>query len=116
MAGTSGSTITIPPAEATTTTSTTSTTSTTTTAAPGPILNVAILGGDACLGPWVEGLPTYSYSGGTTLCDCTSLNAANAVSLSAGSYFVSDGTDFRNFISPGGGSTLLTASGPCVSC
>jgi hypothetical protein len=116
MAGTSGSTITIPPAEATTTTSTTSTTSTTTTAAPGPTLNVAILGGDACLGPWVESLPTYSYSGGTTLCGCTSLNAANAVSLSAGTYWVSDGTNRRDFTSAGGSSTLLTAIGSCIAC
>jgi len=51
-----------------------------------------------------------------TLCGCNSLNAANATGLSAGTYYVSDQTNTRAFISPGGGSTLLTAAGGCVSC
>jgi hypothetical protein len=36
--------------------------------------------------------------------------------LSAGTYFVSDGVNNRQFTSTGGGSSLLTAAGSCTSC
>jgi hypothetical protein len=36
--------------------------------------------------------------------------------LSAGTYYVSDGVDTRQFTSAGGASTLLTAAGACFSC
>jgi hypothetical protein len=70
----------------------------------------------ACTASGAYNLPTYAYSGGTTLCDCTSLNAANATSIPAGTYYVSDGTNSRQFTSTGGGSPLLTAAGSCVAC
>jgi hypothetical protein len=68
------------------------------------------------LGAGTYSLPTYTYTGTQTLCGCTSLNAANATSIPAGTYFVSDLTNTRQFSSGGGGSTLLTAVGGCVSC
>ena len=70
----------------------------------------------ACSGLSAYDLPTYLYTGTQTLCGCTSLNAANAVDLSAGTYYVSDQTNTRQFTSTGGGSTLLTASGGCTAC
>ncbi len=97
----------------TTTAITTSTTTTTTTAIA--TLYVDLNGANACSGIGTA-LPTYAYSGGTTLCDCTSLNAANATSLSAGTYFVSDGVNRRQFTSTGGGSPTLTAAGTCSAC
>ena len=75
----------------------------------------ASFGGDACTGGGTP-LPTYVYSGGTTLCDCTSLNAPNAVDLFGVAYTVSDGTNRRQFLATGGGSTLLTAQGVCTAC
>ena len=97
----------------TTTTTVTPTTTTTTTTVIG--LFVDSISSNACAGIGTS-LPTYSYTGTATLCGCTSLNAANATSLSAGTYYVSDGVDTRQFTSTGGGSTLLTAAGACVSC
>jgi hypothetical protein len=85
---------------------------------PPPVvtLYVDLNSGVACSGLSAYELPTYAYTGTQTLCGCTSLNAANAVDLSAGTYYVSDQTNTRQFISPGGGSTLLTASGVCTAC
>jgi len=84
---------------------------------PAVALYASAFGPNACAGIGGVSLPTYLYSGGTTLCDCTSLNAANATSLSAGTYWVSDGTNNRYMRSIGGGSTLLTAEpGSCVAC
>jgi hypothetical protein len=83
---------------------------------PAPTLYVDLNSALACTASGAYNLPTYAYSGGTTLCDCTSLNAANATSIPAGTYYVSDGIDSREFTSTGGGSTLLTASGSCFSC
>ena len=83
---------------------------------PPPIsLTVDSISSNACAGTGTS-LPTYLYTGTATLCGCTSLNAANATSLSAGTYYVSDGTNTRQFTSTGGGSTLLTAAGSCTSC
>jgi hypothetical protein len=114
---TTTTTTTAAPTTSTTTTTTTaaSTSTTTTTTTAIPTLYVDLNGANACSGIGTS-LPTYLYSGGTTLCDCTSLNAANATSLSAGTYFVSDGVDRRQFTSTGGGSTLLTAAGTCSAC
>ena len=106
MSGTSGDSITLPPAEPTTTTTTTTSAVT---------LYVDLNGSTACAGGGTS-LPTYLYNGTATLCGCTSLNAANATSLSAGTYFVSDGVNRRQFTSTGGGSSLLTAAGSCTSC
>lgn len=103
------------PTTTTTTTATPTTTTTTTTATPLPILYIGVLAEDACAGTGPT-LTTYTYSGGTTLCDCTSLDSAGAASLSAGGYYVSDGVNTRPFLSTGGGSTLLTEDGPCNPC
>ena len=90
------------------------------TPTPPPVVTLYVDFNDlnACSGAGIftVSLPTYLYSGGTTLCDCTSLNAANAVDLSANTYWVSDQTNRRQFTSTGGGSTLLTAAGACVAC
>ena len=86
------------------------------TPTPGITLYVDVNSGVACSGLSAYNLPTYLYTGTATLCGCTSLNAANATSLSAGLYYVSDQTNTRAFISPGGGSTLLTAAGSCTAC
>ena len=110
FSGTSGTTETLPLAEVTT-----STTTTTTTAFAGPTLYIDGSAGFACGGAAYD-LPTYLYTGTQTLCGCTSLNAANATILSAGTYWVSDLTNRRQFSSTGGGSTLLTAVGSCTSC
>ena len=68
------------------------------------------------MGAGTYNLPTYLYTGTATLCGCTSLNAANATSIPAGTYYVSDTVNTRQFTSAGGGSTLLTAAGSCVAC
>jgi hypothetical protein len=115
MAGTSGSTITIPPAEATTT----STTSTTTTAAPGPTLIFSSISGpNACTqsGPFFI-LTSVTYNGGTGLCDSTSFDSPDVDPLSGGTSYVSDGTNFRQVYKvPGAGITLMTFTGSCVAC
>jgi hypothetical protein len=84
---------------------------------PPPVITLYVdsSSSNACAGTGTS-LPTYLYTGTATLCGCTSLNAANATGLSAGTYYVSDQTNTRQFISPGGGSTLLTAAGGCVAC
>ena len=87
------------------------------TPTPTPVITLYVdtISSNACAGTGTS-LPTYLYTGTATLCGCTSLNAANATGLSAGTYYVSDQTNTRQFISPGGGSTLLTASGVCTAC
>jgi len=88
------------------------------TPTPTPVLTlyVDLNGLNACSGTSTYSLPTYLYTGTATLCGCTSLNAANATSIAAGTYWVSDQTNRRQFTSTGGGSTLLTAAGSCVAC
>ena len=87
------------------------------TPTPPPVITLYVdtISSNACAGTGTS-LPTYLYTGTATLCECTSLNAANATGLSAGVYWVSDLNARRQFISPGGGSTLLTASGVCTAC
>lgn len=87
------------------------------TPTPTPVITLYVdsISSNACSGTGTS-LPTYLYTGTATLCGCTSLNAANATSLGAGTYYVSDQTNTRQFISPGGSSTLLTAAGGCVAC
>ena len=87
------------------------------TPTPTPVITLYVdsISSNACSGTGTS-LPTYLYTGTATLCGCTSLNAANATSLSAAGYYLSDGTNARFFLSTGGGSSLLTASGACFSC
>jgi hypothetical protein len=85
------------------------------TTSPGPTLYADFNSGVSCAGGGIA-LPTYTYIGGTTFCDCTSLNAPNAVELGPAGYYVSDGTNARLFLATGGGSTLLTAATACFSC
>ena len=68
------------------------------------------------MGAGTYNLPTYAYTGTQTLCGCTFLNAANATAIPAGTYYVSDLTNTRQFSSAGGASTTLTATGGCTSC
>lgn len=92
-----------------------STSTTTSTSTAVVTLWVNTISSSACAGAGTS-LPTYSYTGTATLCGCTSLNAANATALSAGTYYVSNGINTRQFTSTGGGSTLLTALSACVAC
>jgi hypothetical protein len=94
------------------------TTSTTTSTTTSGIISLYVAANitNSCTGVSGISLPTYLYTGTPTLCGCTSLNAANATSLSAGFYYVSDGTNTAFFQSTGGGSTLLTRIGSCVAC
>ena len=87
------------------------------TPTPPPVITLYVdsISSNACSGTGTS-LPTYLYTGTATLCGCTSLNAANAVDLSVGTWYVSDQTNTRPFTSTGGGSTLLTAAGACVAC
>ena len=80
-----------------------------------PALTAAFTSIDACTGAVgsVSLIPTYA--GPPLLCDCTSFTASNATALSAGTYFVSDGTFTRPFSYPGSGTTL-TAVGTCSPC
>ena len=80
-----------------------------------PTLTAAFTSIDACTGAVgsVSLIPTYA--GPPLLCDCTSFTASNATALSAGTYFVSDGTFTRPFSYPGSGTTL-TAVGTCSPC
>ena len=91
------------------------TTTTTTTTTTTLILWVDAIKSNACSGVGTS-LPTYSFSGGVNICTCTSLNAANATSLSAGTYYVAFGPIVRTFSSAGGGSTLLTPTASCIAC
>ena len=102
-----------------TTTTTAAPTTTTTAAPPASTLYIStISSGDACAqtGPIVT-LTSITYNGGTGFCDSTSLNSPDVDSTSGGNYWVSDGTNYRTYNKvPGGGITLITFTGPCVSC
>ena len=96
-----------------TTTTTTSTTTTTTTA---PIsLYIASTTGDSCSGINGTSLPTYLYTGTPTLCGCTAINGANISGLALGTYYISDGTDTRQFQKTSAGTTM-TATAACTAC
>ena len=102
-----------------TTTTTAAPTTTTTAAPPASTLYIStISSGDACAqtGPIVT-LTSITYNGGTGFCDSNSLNSPDVDSTSGGNYWVSDGTNYRTYNKvPGGGITLITFTGPCVSC
>ena len=80
-----------------------------------PGLTAAISSIDACTGAVGSVLLVPTYAGPPLLCDCTSFTASDAIILSAGTYFVSNGNFARPFSYPGSGTTL-TAVGTCSPC
>jgi hypothetical protein len=95
-----------------------STTTTTTTAASGTLYLSTLGGGNACSqsGP-IYSAPTYTYTGGTGLCNSTSFDSNDVLELSGGTYFVSDGTSYRAaYKAPGAGITLITFTEVCTTC
>jgi hypothetical protein len=102
----------------TSTSTSTSTTSTTTTSAPSTLYLSTFGGGQACTqtGP-IYTASTYTYNTGTGLCDSTSFDSNDVIGLSGGTYFVSDGTNYRAaYKAPGAGVTLLTFTAACTTC
>lgn len=103
----------------TTTTTTTAAATTTTTDAPTTttttlaLLYVDANAVNACNGS--GGLVEYSFVGGTGLCDCTSITSSLFPILDAGTYYVSDLTNSRQFTYSGSGTTI-TATASCVLC
>jgi hypothetical protein len=70
---------------------------------------------NACLYTGGTSLPTYTYGGTATLCDCTTINGANISGLSTGvTYYVSDSVYTRTFTKTA--TTTLTQSGTCTLC
>jgi len=94
----------------TTTTTTAAATTTTTTLAT---IYIDISPNTACnaTGPLTE----YSFVGGTGLCGCTSITSSIFTVLDAGTYYVSDLTNSRQFTYSGSGTTI-TATASCVLC
>jgi hypothetical protein len=102
----------------TSTSTSTSTTTTTTTAAPTTLYLSTLGGGNACTqsGPIYQAT-TYTYTGGTGLCDSTSFDSNDVTGLGGGTYFVSDGTNYRAaYKAPGAGITLMTFTTSCTAC
>jgi hypothetical protein len=70
---------------------------------------------NACLYTGGTSLPTYTFGGTATLCDCTTINGANISGLSTGvTYYVSDAVYTRTFTKTA--TTTLTQSGTCTLC
>ena len=110
---TSSSTSTTSTSTSTTTTTVPPTTTTTTTVTPS--LYIASTTGNSCARTSGTSLPTYVYAGTQTLCGCTSISGANISGLAIATYYISDGTNVRQFQKTIAGSSM-TATGSCVSC
>jgi hypothetical protein len=111
---TTTTTTTVPPPTTTTTTTPPPPTTTTTTTVT-PSLYIASLSGNSCTSTGGTSLPTYVYTGGSTLCGCTSINGANISGLALGTYYISDGLNVRQFQKTVAGASM-TATGSCVAC
>jgi hypothetical protein len=63
-------------------------------------------------------IPTYTYTGTNTFCDCTALNGVNVGVIPDGTYWVADGNgNKRQFTKlASSGNTLLVAAGICSLC
>ena len=96
-----------------TTTTTTSGDPTTTTTTTLALLYLDTNAVNACNGS--GGLVEYSFVGGTGLCDCTSITSSLFPILDAGTYYVSNLTNSRQFTYSGSGTTI-TATASCVLC
>jgi hypothetical protein len=104
-----------PPSPTTTTTTTSPPTTTTTTTIVTPSLYIASTSGNSCTNTGGTSLPTYVYSGTQTLCGCTSISGPNISGLAIGTYYISNGTNVRQFQKSVAGSSM-TATGSCISC
>ena len=108
----------------TTTTTSTSTTTSTTTVAPSYYTLSASNAGGACDG--TPGCDNFqiTYNGTATLCGCTGINITNtginrtcfdSNVVSGGTFWVSDGTNVRQFTRTGA-TYVATVAGSCTSC
>jgi hypothetical protein len=95
---------------------TTSTTTTTTTLPPGFKVNASFA--TLCAGGGTS-VSTITYTGGTTICNSTSISSSTFGSLSAGNYFVFEPSlGYIQYNKPGGfGTTTMNRTGGgCSSC
>jgi hypothetical protein len=100
----------------TTTTTTAAPTTTTTTLPPG--FKVSNSSATLCSGGG-SSVTTITYSGGTTICNSTSISASSFGSLSAGNYFIFEPSlGYVGYNKPGGiGTTIMNRTGgSCTAC
>jgi hypothetical protein len=114
---TTTSTTTAAPTTTTTSTTTAAPTTTTTTTLP-PGFKVSTSFATLCAGGG-SSVTTITYSGGTTICDSTSISATSFASLSADNYFVFEPSlGYVGYNKPGGiGTTSMDrTAGGCTAC
>lgn len=79
------------------------------------VLYVATTASNACSSINGITVPTFTFSGGSSICSCVSVSGPNFSSLSLGSYYISDGYNSRLFNKFSLGATMV-ASGSCTLC
>jgi hypothetical protein len=99
-----------------TTTTTAAPTTTTTTAAALTLYASTVSGSNACTqsGP-IYTLTSATVSGGSTICDASSVTSPSISGLSLGIYYVSNGFDYVEVNKSSEGTTMLILN-TCTSC
>ena len=99
-----------------TTTTTAAPTTTTTTAAALTLYASTVSGSNACTqsGP-IYTLTSATVSGGTTICNASSVTSPSISGLSLGIYYVSNGFDYMEAYKDSEGTTMLILNA-CTSC